>query len=246
MSSTQSQRTPSRRLVRSRESLVVPERGPLRLEWWSARKPILIAYVAPAFVVALLVNTWYRAGTFIAGSDTPPFIRTSMVAELGSMWGYSVSGAGSPSFRPIASMPELIMVGAMRLVGWSDQTGQRLFHIAAVIALVVSATFFVRAFVSRPWVGAVAGLMAFFNPFVLQTKHGIHPLVATAMMAAVGGLVLRAAKGQNVSAFALAGVLAISGYVALSPPLLAVAAVWTVALAALGTAFFGAGGTRRA
>ncbi|HEX2069463.1 MAG TPA: hypothetical protein VHH54_04595, partial [Actinomycetota bacterium] len=74
---------------------------------------------------------------------------------------------------------------------------------------------------------------------------GIVTFAATAMMAAVGGLVLRAAKDQNVSAFALAAVLAISGYVALSPPLLAVAAVWTIALAALGTAFFGAGGTRR-
>src|SRR5918992_1933157 len=124
-----------------------------------------------------------------------------MVAELDSMWGYSIVGAGSPSYRPTAGMPELIVLGATRFFGWSEQTGQRLFYLAVVIALVVSATFFVRAFVSRPWIGAVGGLLVFFNPFVLQTMPGVLTLVGTAMMAAVGGLGLRAAKGQNRSTF---------------------------------------------
>ena len=245
MSSTQSERSLWRDLVRNRDSLAFWDRGILRRDWWSARKSILIAYLSPAFIVAFLVNTWFRTGAFIAGQDIAPFIRTSMAAELGSMWGYSIVGAGSPSYRPTAAMPELVMLGATRLLGLSEETGQRLFYMAVVIALVVSTTFFVRAFVSRSWVGAVSGLLVFFNPFVLQTMPSVLALVATAMMAAVGGLVLRAAKGQNVSAFALAAVLAVSGYVALNPAFLAIAALWTIALAALGTAFFGEGGTRR-
>ena len=65
------------------------------------------AYAAGAVLAAVVANTWFRPGAFIATGDTGPFIRNGWMGEVGTSWGHAITGAGSAtgpkfSLRPLA------------------------------------------------------------------------------------------------------------------------------------------------
>ena len=130
-----------------------------------------------------------------------------------------MSGAGSPSFQPLTRWPELATLGVARLTGASPMTAQRWFYSLLVVAAVVAAVWFASAFVQRPFARAAAGIVAFFNPFVLQHLPNPLPLWSIAIMGLAGGLVVRAARGRSPAPVALAGVSVFGAYLAVNPPL---------------------------
>ena len=203
-------------------------------------------YALSSLVALLATQTWFHTGTFIATGDVAPFLRTNLSAELSTVWGHSLSGAGSPSFQPLTRWPELAMLGFARLTGASPMTAQRWFYSLLAVAAVVGAVWFVSAFVEGPFARAFAGLVAFFNPFVLQHLPNPLPLWSIAIMGLAGGLVVRAARGRSPAPVALAGVSVFAAYLAVNPPLLAIAALWVVGLAVSADLFAGRGGTRAA
>ena len=155
-------------------SVAVPSIGPT------------LSYLVPAIAAFASVQTWFRAGTFVASGDVPPFFRTNLIAELPSLWGHSLVGAGSPSFQPVARAPELGLLTFTRALGWSPMVAQRLFYSLLAVGAVLAAVWFVRTFISRPVPAMVGGLVAFFNPFVLQHLPNPLPLWSIGLMALLG------------------------------------------------------------
>jgi arabinofuranan 3-O-arabinosyltransferase len=208
--------------------------------------PATAAYLVPAVAALLATQTWFRAGTFVATGDVPPFIRTNLMAEVSSVWGHSIAGAGSASFQPTARAPELAILALTRALGWDPATGQRLFYSAIAVAVVVGAVWFARTFVERPVPAIVAGLVAFFNPFVLQHLPNPLPLWSIGLMAFSGGLLLRAARGDDVPGWKLGAVSVGACYLSINPPLLAASAAWVLLVMLASTSVCGPGGSARA
>ena len=208
--------------------------------------PTALSYLVPAIAALAAVQTWFRTGTFIASGDVPPFFRTNLIAELPSLWGHSLVGAGSPSFQPVARAPELGVLALTRALGWSPMVAQRLFYSLLAVGAVLSAVWFVRTFVSRPLPAVVGGMVAFFNPFVLQHLPNPLPLWSIGLMGLLGGLVLRAARGDDVPGWRLGAASVGACYLAINPPLLAVCAGWVLLLTIGASALVGPHGTAHA
>ncbi|MEA2551823.1 MAG: arabinofuranan 3-O-arabinosyltransferase, partial [Actinomycetota bacterium] len=198
----------------------------LRVQAVATRFRAGVPYAVASLLAMLATQTWFHAGTFIATGDVAPFIRTNLSAELSTIWGHSLSGAGSPSFQPLARWPELATLWFSRLTGASPMTAQRWFYSLLALAAVAGVIWFVSGFVERPLARAAAGLIAFFNPFVLQHLPNPLPLWSIAIMAVAGGLVVRAARGRAPAPVALAGVSVFGAYLAINPPLLAIVMLW--------------------
>jgi len=215
-------------------SVAVPSIGPT------------LSYLVPAIAAFASVQTWFRAGTFVASGDVPPFFRTNLIAELPSLWGHSLVGAGSPSFQPVARAPELGLLTFTRALGWSPMVAQRLFYSLLAVGAVLAAVWFVRTFISRPVPAMVGGLVAFFNPFVLQHLPNPLPLWSMALWALLGGLILRAARGDDAPGWRLGAASVGACYLAINPPLLAVCAGWVLLLTIGASAVVGPRGATRA
>jgi arabinofuranan 3-O-arabinosyltransferase len=206
----------------------------------------VLSYILPSLLAALVVQSWFSPGRFIATGDVGPFVRISVAHEMDSSWGHQYTGAGSPSYQAVARAPEVGLLATAHALGASDETAQRWFYSLLIVALALSAVFFAFAFVESALIASIAGLLAVFNPFVLQLA--LNPLIpwGLAIMGFSGGLIVRAARQHGASPIALAVVSAFGVYLLLNPPLLLLAAMWVVGLAASGSLIGGPGGTKRA
>jgi arabinofuranan 3-O-arabinosyltransferase len=206
----------------------------------------VLSYLLPSLLVALVVQSWFSPGRFIASGDVGPFVRTSVAQEVDSSWGHQYTGAGSPSYQGVARAPEVGFLATARALSASEETAQRWFYSLLLAAVTLSAVYLAFSFVESAPIASIAGLLAVFNPFVLQLS--LNPLVpwGLAVMGFSGGLVVRAARGSRVPSLALAVVSAFGVYLLLNPPLLLLAAIWAVGLAACGSLLGGPGGTKRA
>jgi arabinofuranan 3-O-arabinosyltransferase len=209
------------------------------------RHPRRAAYLMPTAVSALIVQTWFRPGAFIAGGDLPPFVRNGLAFEITSWWGHSGIGAGTPAAE-IARAPEVAALGIVHILGLSDATGQRLFVTLIIAAVALATVFFVFSFVERPVAAGLAGILVVVNPFTLQTRNHFTLCWEMALMALVGGLILRAARGRRVSGVVLALATVPAIYLAVNPADLLMPALWILALASMASILFGSGGAGRA
>jgi arabinofuranan 3-O-arabinosyltransferase len=162
------------------------------------------------------------------------------------MWGHSLVGAGSASFQPTARAPELLLLELARIVGADGVFAQRLLYSALGVGVALAGVWFARTFVERTVPSAAAGIIVFFNPYVLQQLPNPLPLWTIAIMALTGGLILRAARGEQVAGWVLAVASVPACYLAVNPPLLAMVAAWVALMALLATALIGPAGCGRA
>ena len=204
-----------------------------------------LPYCLPALAAAVATGRWFRGTSFIATGDVAPFLRTNLSAELSTMWGHALSGAGSASFQPTARVPELLTLRIASLFGGSPEAAQRIFYTGLAVAAVLSVVWFAGAFVGGGMGRTAAGLVAFFNPFVLQHVPNPLPLWTMAMMGASGALLVRTARGAHPPGIALAAVSVCGAYLAVNPPLLAMVGVWVLLLAAIAPLLGGRGAARR-
>ena len=167
------------------------------------------------------------------------------MAEWSSLWGHALSGGGSV-FQATARAPELLMLELTRVLGWDATTAQRLFYSLLAAATVAGAVAFARRFTQRPIPVAAAGLVAFFNPFVLQHLPNPVPLWSIALMGFAGSLILRAARGEAVPGWTLGALSVGAAYLAIHPPSLVMAGCWVLLLAVGSSLLVGTGGTRLA
>jgi arabinofuranan 3-O-arabinosyltransferase len=216
--------------------------GSIRLPSLGRAVPSIVAGLA----AVLATQTWFHGGRFVAAGDVAPFFRTNLSAELTSLWGHSLSSAGSASFQSLARWPELLTLHVTGVFGASAMTAQRVFFSFIALSAALAAVWFVSAFVRSPAAKKAAGSPAVFNPFVLQHLPNPLTLWSIAMMGAAGGLVLRAALGRMPSPLWLAALSLFGAYLAINPPLLAMVAIWTVGLAVAASWVLGKGASGRA
>lgn len=205
-----------------------------------------VPYAVAGLAAALATQTWFRPGMFVATGDVSLFFRTNLSAELTTAWGHSLSSAGSASFQALARWPEIFSLHVADLLGASAPTAQRWLFTCIAAAAALGGVWFASAFARSPLARTTAGIVAVFNPFVLQHLPNPLTLWSIAMMGAAGGLVVRAARGRPLSPLWLAGLSLFGAYLAINPPLLAMVAIWTVGLAALASRFVEPGASGRA
>lgn len=207
-----------------------------------------IAYGIPVGVVLVVVTLWFHAGGYLASGDVGPFVRDSLVHELGSLWNHQDSGAGSPSYETSARLIEVLCVLGARVLGLPAFVGQWLLYAGVLSALAASVCGFCALWLRNPWAIAFGGIVSFINVFTLVNLLNPLPALALAEVALLGGLVLRTARGtirrtRAVILLALA-TLPLS-YLGLNPPLIAVVALGVLALLAAAGPLTG-GSTRAA
>lgn len=198
----------------------------------AGRRARALAYCLPALVAFAVVASWFDAGRFWATGDMAPFERRSSVAEAFSIWSHQLTGAGGPSYDVVRA-PELAFVVAGESLGLGAATAQRFFFAAVAALAVAAAVYFAFSFVASPIVAGAAGLLAFFNVFVLQRLPNALTPWSIMVMALVGGVILRSARVTRAEAPAsvsrplLLGLCSVTAsYLALNPPLLVASALW--------------------
>lgn len=186
---------------------------------------------AAAVVGALLPQTWFRAGTFIAAGDVGPALRG--LTGVTRLWNTETTGTGSTGV-PSSMLLERGLLSVVRGLGGSPELAQRLWFTVVLAVTAAAVAWLASAFVRRPVAVFAAGVVALLNPFVLTTVPDLLPLIAIACTAGVTGIVVRAAAGRHVPALLAVAVAAWAAELARNPPLLAVVTVVTaVAFAVL-------------
>lgn len=212
-------------------------------DWLQVAEPA--AKAVPVAVAVAVSQTWFRPGHFIAQGDIAPFIRTSLEPEYMWAWNHDLTGAGSPTFQIIKGF-EVLLIRGVGVFGGGEVAAQRVYYAVLFGLVALGGACFARCFTRRPTAVALAGVFAFLNAFVLTQIPNPLVLAAIGLMGIAGSLVVRAAQGERVRPLLLAGVGVGFSYLLINAPLLVVAAIWVVVLAALGTALAGSGGTTRA
>lgn len=202
------------------------------------------AVALPLALALIAVHRWFEPGRFIAAGDIPPFIRTGFRGELFELWNHRVSGAGSAT-SIVGHSFEVGLLALTELLGASAPAAQRI-QFALVATFAISGTvYFARALTDRPLALATAGTVSFFNPLSLSLLPNPLPLVAVGTAAILGGLILRAGQGRKPSSVGAAFALLPASYLSLNPPLLAVLALWVVAMLGPARTLGGPGSIKR-
>jgi arabinofuranan 3-O-arabinosyltransferase len=217
-----------------------PSRRRLLLARATAHRTGLSIGGAGGFVAFCVFALWFRTGEFYARGDVAPFVRDSLRSEFGWQWTHQNSGAGGATYE-LVRVVELFFLDLAHLLGGGDALGQRLLF-AAIFAFAASGVAaFAFRFVDRAWVAFVAGVLGAFGPLSMVNLPNFLVPVCIGIVAWSGALTVDAARGVKARARTLAVISAAVAYLALNPPLLAVAFAWCLALPFLAAACSGTG-----
>jgi arabinofuranan 3-O-arabinosyltransferase len=196
--------------------------------WASERRNWLLAYLVPALLSIVAVQTWFEPGTVIAGGDLAPPIAPQ--ADYDSHWSHLTVGEGAPGYN-ISGLPYAAWLDAWGWLGVGEELGQRFWLSALFAGSAVAVVFLAFGFTANPVAAGAAGLLASFNAYRLITGPDDIRMAAILVAALLGGLVVRAASRPQgragVVAFAVASLGL--GYVMTNPPHVALVAVWVAA-----------------
>ena len=184
------------------------------------------AYTLVALVAALVANTWFRAGTFIATGDTGPFIRRGWQPEYLWSWGHAITGAGSATYV-IARWPEFVVIDAVHAIGGSDMLAQRVFFTLIVVFTALSVAAFAARFTQDRVAIVVAGTFGICNGFFLTRLPNQLNVISVGVCALTAAIILGAAQGRRVRGPVLALAVLPMSFLTYNPPMFIVAVVWT-------------------
>ncbi len=191
--------------------------------------------VAAAVLGALLPQTWFRAGAFLAAGDTFPQLEG--LRGVTRLWGTEFTGTGSTGF-PAAQLLERGLLDGVTGLGGSPELAQRLWFTVVMAVCAASVAWMAMAFTRRSVAVFAAGAVAVLNPFLIITIPNLQPVIALACMALLVGIAVRLANGEHVAALVGVALSAWAAELARTPPLLAhlatVAAIAMVALVFVG------------
>jgi arabinofuranan 3-O-arabinosyltransferase len=226
------------------QSAVLSSRDPRVVEGQLARFRRFAAYATPAAAAFMAVQSWFVPGRFIASGDIPPFVRTAVIEELGSLWGHQITGAGGPSFE-IARLPEVVVLKVVEGLGGSGAAAQHLFYAGLMVWLAMSVVYLCFGLGLGHVAASVAGALAVFNPFIMQMAPNPLPTWTIAFMASAGGVLIRVGRGQRKSPVSLALMSMLAAFIVINPPLLVVASAGVLMIGLVGGALFGRRGLIR-
>jgi len=171
---------------------------------------------------ALVAQTWFRAGTAIAGGDIAPPIGTAWIGRLFAPIAWSGGNLGGPG-QAEGQLPWAALDWVVHLSGGSGALAQRIWLTLLLAAVPVAAAALARALGLGPAAGVATALLYAFSPYVLSNV-GVNDvyLVAMALLAALPALLLAAAR-RSVPVWVAAAGFAVAapfvGFAYANPPL---------------------------
>ena len=170
----------------------------------------------------VISQTWFTAGTALAGGDITPPIGTAWIRHLFSRYewtGFNLGGPGSLQWRlPWAALDLLV-----HELGGSGALAQRIWLSILSMSVVVAAGALMRSIGTSPLAGAVGAIFYLLNPFTLSNVGDNDVwLVAMALLPALAAIVIGYARGSLRLGMAVVDLVLATpfvGYAYSNPPL---------------------------
>jgi hypothetical protein len=182
----------------------------------------LLVTIAVVVMAGLVVQTWFRPGTTIAGGDLVLPNGTAWIGRLFEPWTWGGSTLGEPSQLPSA-LPWAAILGFVHVFGGDPGVAQRVWYTTLFVGAGLGALSLCAAFRMGPVAALVATTVYLFNPYVITwvNTYDVY-LVALFLLAAIPAAVVAAGTGRLSVRFsaALVGASApLVGYAFFNPPL---------------------------
>ena len=116
----------------------------------------------------LVAQTWFRAGTAIAGGDISPPLGTAWLAHIFSPFAWSIDNLGGPG-QAQGQLPWAAVDWVVHIAGGSGVLAQRIWLSLLVGAAFVGAAALVRALGFGPMAGIAASLLYFLTQRISLT-----------------------------------------------------------------------------
>ncbi len=200
-----------RRAVRGRNSLT------------ATTIPSLVAFTVAFF-------GWFQNDRYFATGDVVPFERRGLFGELGWLWTHGHSGGGSPNFE-VARLFEIIVIRLVELIGGGGADAQRVWLSLCFAFAAFGGSTLGWALTRRATPTVVSGLAAAFNAYLLVQIPNPIPMVTIGVMGMLTAQIVAVARGGKVRPLRFALTTLSCSFLAINPPLLAVAAGWIVLVA---------------
>lgn len=144
-------------------------------------------------LAAAAVQSWFRGDTVLAGGDLVPPLAPG--ADYRAHWNQFDNGAGTPSYA-IIWLPYFEGLRAFDALGLGAVAFQRVWLTVIFAGATAATVYFVRGFVASPLAAAVAGVVSTFNAYRLTVSFDAVPLAAMIAAGVLGGLIVRAGRGD--------------------------------------------------
>lgn len=197
----------------------------------------------------LIAQTWFQAGTMIAGGDITPPVGTAWIGRLFANTGWNGSSLGGPVANE-TQLPFAVLDEVVHMLGGSGALAQRLWFTILIAAILTSGAILARSLRMSPMTGLITGLVFFFNPLTMSL---VGPndvfLLAMVLTASLPALVIAYGTGaltrwRLVLGFALAAPFV--GFVFQNPPLVGMLGIIVLVTPVLVWARFGTTRARQA
>jgi len=152
------------------------------------------AFVIVAEVATAAVQSWFRPGTAIAGTDSIPPDGTAWLARLFDPWSWTGSDIGSAAANQ-RQLPWASTLAVVHGLGGSADLAQRVWLTLLFVGMGVAAVALLRTLGLRPFAATIGGLVYLFNPLTMVTVPADAFLLAMALLPALSAMVLAAARG---------------------------------------------------
>lgn len=179
-------------------------------------------YVVGLLTALLAVRSWFSPGRFVAAGDIGPFERAGLRQDLGTAWGYGITGAGSVTAEA-ARLPEYLVHQVVTGAGGSAVLAQQIFYVAVLWFASAGVVFAARRCEAAPPAQLLVAVLAIANPLLAVNLP--NPLVPAALgtLGFLLGCLLDVVRGRGSAAVNVVTTLPMA-YLSINPPTLAVVA----------------------
>lgn len=178
-----------------------------------------------------IAQSWFRAGTVIAGGDITPPVGTAWIERLFSNFGWTGANLGGPMNNQV-QLPWAVISWVTRELGGSGALAQRVWFSLLVAAILMGAGALARALEFSPVGGVVVAVLYFFNPMTMS-QVGINDvyLLSMALLVTLPAAVISYGKSklklwQFCALFSLSAPFI--GFLYENPPTLGMVAIFTL------------------
>jgi hypothetical protein len=194
--------------------------------WW------LLAIISVVIFAGLAVQTWFRAGTAIAGGDVAVPNGTAWIARVFEPWIWGGSTLGEPSQLPLA-LPWAVILGLIHVLGGNPDVAQRVWYTTLFVAAGLGALGLFASLRMGPVAALIGTAVYLLNPYVVTwVNTASNYIAALFLLAAIPAALIAAGTGRlsvRWSATLVAAAAPLLGYAFLNPPL--VGMIFAAALA---------------
>lgn len=156
----------------------------------------VVGFAVVGVVAAGAAQTWFVAGTVIAGGDNVPPAGLAWIAHLFSPWYWTGAGLGGPNTLA-TGLPWAAVLEVVHALGGSPALAQRLWLTALFTGAALAAHALLRLLDLRVGPAVLGALVVVFNAYVLSNV-GINPvfLCSLVLVSAVPAVVVAVARDR--------------------------------------------------